>query len=265
MKRRLRLLFSAEWARFALVIAAATAVHWFGSTSEHMLEHTLHHGLEWNLYDVVTILISIGLLCRVWQIWRHSREHSGVIVHSAGAAHLCPNPALFLSLPYTGDPPEADRAALLGSIQQARLDLSAADWCPPFLCNSPWRMPLEAIAHHARMAAASGGRLEAVYLIASPQSLQYAALFRRLVEEGLGQEHLVNPQTHTVSFDDFSEISEAVNRVFREVEERSKCRDLDGYHWRQQDLQCGGCRPLLRKGPARSVRPWSGGIPGCGV
>jgi hypothetical protein len=191
-----------------------------------MLEYFVRHGLRWNLYDPALLAGSLLLLWIIWQVWRHSRHHAGVAIHFAGEARVCPNLIFFLSPPYAGNPAQAEKDALLQAVQQARLDLLDPAWCPPFLRDSPWRMPLEAIAHHARLAKSAGSQLSRVYLIASPQTRHYAASFRRLVEEGLGQAGLVAPAPPAVNFDDFHEVSEAVDAIFRELENQADDRFL---------------------------------------
>jgi len=226
VKHGLRLVFSSEWAKFALLIAAATAVHWLGGTSERMLEHALHHGLEWNWHDPALLAASLALLCLIWQIWRLSREHSGVIVRRLGEARACPNLVLFLSPPYAGRPEEAEKEALLHSLQGAEVNLQKPDWCPSLLTNSPWHMPLEAIAHHARLAKASGKQLLSVHVIVSHQTNEYVELFRQLVERGLGQDKLLIPAPRAINFEDFHEVSEAVNDVIKELKATADDRFL---------------------------------------
>jgi hypothetical protein len=218
MKRWLKKLFSADGTKYALVVAAAAAVDWLASTSARMLEYFVRHGLQWNLYDPALLAGSLLFLWLIWQVWRHSRRHAGVAVHFAGVAHACPNLVFFLSPPYQGNPAQAEKDALLQALQQVRLNLLDSDWCPTLLRDSPWHMPLAAIAHHARLATATGNRLKHVYLIVSAQTQEYAVAFRRLVEEGLGQDGIVAPEPPSVNFDDFHEVSEAVNAIFREVE-----------------------------------------------
>ncbi len=226
MKHRIRLLFSADWVKYVLVVAAATAVDWFASTSAHMLEYWLRHGFRWNPYDIALLAASLAVLFLLWQIWRHSRRHAGVAVHFAGEARACPNLIFFLSPPYAGNPPPPEKDALLQPIRQARLNLLDPAWCPPFLYGSPWRMPLEAIAHHARLANTAGSPFSRVYLIASPQTREYTPLFQRLVEDGLGAQNVVGAVTQAVNFEDFHEVSEAVNAIFQEVESRGEDRLL---------------------------------------
>jgi hypothetical protein len=226
VKRSLKKLFSADWTKYALVVAAAVAVDWLAGTSARMLEYFVRHGLRWNLYDPALLAGSLALLWLIWQLWQHSRRHAGVAVHFAGEARACPNLIFFLSPPYAGNPAQIEKDALLLAVQQARLNLLDPAWCPPFLCGSPWRMPLEAIAHHARLAKLAGRQLGRVYLIASPQTRQYAASFCRLVEEGLGQDGLVTPEPPCVDFDDFHDLSEAVNAIFRKVENQPDDRFL---------------------------------------
>jgi hypothetical protein len=222
-KRRLRLLLSAEVSKFALVIAAAVAVGWFASTSERMLRYALREGLAWNREDLVLLGAALALWGVLWQIWRHSRRHAGLIVRSSGEAGARSNLAVFLSPPYKGQPAAGEIGALLEALRQTRLNLCEAGWCPGWLGESPWRMPLEAVAHHARLAKAAGRQLKRVYVISSPRTRDYFGVFRDLVEGGLGQQELV-VAAGTVNFEKFEEVSEAVNYVFKDLEAR---RDKD--------------------------------------
>jgi hypothetical protein len=231
VKHRLRLIFFTEWAKFVLVVVAATGVDWFASTSEHMLEHALGHGFQWNARDPAMLAASVGLLWLAWQAWRHSRRHAGVIVHSGGEARFCPHLVFFLSPPYAGDPPDVEKKSLLETMGKLKLDFSQPDWCPAALGGSPWRMPLAAIGYHARLASLVGRRLEGVHAIASPETSEYAPLFKQVVEAALGQEDLVKTLPQATNFEDFHAVSEAVNEVFGGLErlgEKELLMDITG-------------------------------------
>jgi len=216
MRHRLRQLFAAERTKFVLLVAAAIAVHWMGGISERMLEYASEHGLKWNPYDLWLLAIPCALLAVLWQVWRHSRHHSGVIVHSSGEARFCSNLVIFLSDPCANNAPKEERDALLAALRETRLDLSTPNWCPQVLMTSAWRMPLQAISHHVRLGARTGQGLDAVYLIASWQTAEYTEMFREMVERSLGQ-HAIVRRTEIADFEDFQQVSTALNRVFEDV------------------------------------------------
>ena len=225
VKRWLRLVLSAEWVNFALVIVAATAVHWFGGTSERMLEHFMRHGMEWNAADLGILGVSTSVLAASWLIWRLSRRHSGVVVRLDREAGFCPNLIFFLSPPCRLDVSPEQREGVLQAIEDANLNLLSETWRDSFPSSSPWVMPLAAVAWHARLGTAGGRQLQRIYVIPSVETNEHAGRFKVLVETGLRQEGLVKLARPT-PFGNFHEISEAVDEAIRDIEKLEDSRFL---------------------------------------
>jgi hypothetical protein len=222
-KHALRMALSAEWTKFALVITAATGIHWLGGVSERMLEHFIRHGMDWNIVDIEILGAGIFVLTSSWLIWRLSRRHSGVIVRLDRKAGFCPNLIFFLSPPCRPETSTEQRQEVLDC---ALVDLLDESWLTRFPSNSPWVMPLAAVAWHARLGRAVGRRLQRVYVIPSPETMEHAGRFKELVEAGLRQKDLVVVAPRPTPFGDFHELSEAVDGAIREIEKLEDSRFL---------------------------------------